>query len=246
MPERPCDSCHMKWRAAWLLVLAIVAACSQDRSPGTTDSNASLDASFVDTFDRADTARGTLGEGWDLRGPYSGSFPLPPAGDGFISNGTYTYAGDDVVYAARKFRGTVRRIGTIGRFRRIREGDVETTLTIALTSNNYLVSDMVHLSVNRGVWELTVRRGAGFEPVSRGNFSPPLALDQDYVVELEVSGGNVTVRVPGREITSAANTTNLLGEWAFWEEYVAEPPAGVVFDFDAVWADEEHAGGPMP
>lgn len=71
-------------------------------------------ADFVDHFDRPDTTQG-LGDGWMLRGPYAGSFPMPPATDGFLKDGRYTYAGNAVVYAAREFPDTVRRVAAIAR-----------------------------------------------------------------------------------------------------------------------------------
>ena len=74
-------------------------------------------ASFVDNFDRPDTVLG-LGEGWDMRGPDADkSLPVPAATDGFISNGSYTSAGDRIVYAVRQFRSTVQRMGAVGRWR---------------------------------------------------------------------------------------------------------------------------------
>lgn len=195
-------------------------------------------ASFVDTFDRPDTVLG-LGEGWDLRGPYADGFPLPAATDGFISNGSYTYAGDSIVYAVRQFSSTVQRMGTVGRWRKTGDG-AETTLAMAITANDQLITDVVHFTANRSDWELTVSRGSGsFEPVARGLFSPMLTLDSDYQFEFEATDDTLTVRVPGNEVTINVSTDGLLGDRAFWEEYPSGTPAGVVFDFDTVWAAED-------
>jgi hypothetical protein len=197
-----------------------------------------MHASFVDKFDRPDTELG-LGAGWDMRGGYVDGFPLPPATDGFIRDERYTYSGNSVVYAVRQMRGTVKKMGTVGSWRRVAAGDGETTMTMAITPNDMLVSDMVHFSVNRSVWELTVRRGAGFEPVAEGKFSPTLALDRDYRFDLEVSGDSVTVRVPGEQITTDVDTTSLVGDRVFWEQYPSPVPSVVVFDYDTVWAVED-------
>lgn len=112
-------------------------------------------------------------------------------------------------------------------------------MTMAITPNDKLVSDMVHFSVNRSVWELTVRRGAGFEPVAEGKFAPVLALDRAYRFDLEVSNNSVTVRVPGEQMTAEVDTTGLLGDRVFWEQYPSPVPSVVVFDYDTVWAVED-------
>lgn len=227
--------------STWLctaILLSCLTSCSAE-SPTTPG----VEASFVDDFERADTDFG-LGDGWDLRGPYVDGFPLPRATDGFIRDGSYTYAGNDVVYAVRQLRGTVRSVGTVGCWRPVRGGG-ETTMTMAITANDKVVSDMVHFSVNRGTWELTVRRGQGFEPVASGVFRPALELNVDYQFELSASNDAVSVKIPGDEVTTAVDTAGVLGDRAFWEEYSGEMPAGVVFDFHTVWAVEEgqHVSG---
>jgi hypothetical protein len=193
--------------------------------------------SFVDLFDRPDTALG-LGEGWDMRGDDNGS-TMPAATDGFIRDGHYTYAGASVVYAARQFRGSVRGMGTVGRFRKIGAGP-ETSLSMATSPNGELTTDMVQFTANPLGWELRLRRAnAGLEPVMKGKFLPNLKLDVDYQFEFEVTDDTVTVRIPGAEVTRNSSTAGLLGDRAFWQEYVRGPPAGVVFDFDSVWAVED-------
>jgi hypothetical protein len=215
---------------------------SQLPSPPVASSAAlqakSIQASFVDYFDRPATALG-LGEGWDMRGRIVGSYPmpLPVATDGFIKDGSYAYAGDSVVYAVRQFDGPVQRMGTLGRFAKTRSGE-ETTLAMAITPNDKIITDMVHFAANRGVWKLTVRRANGaFEPIADGKFTPILKLDTDYQFAIEAINGTLTAQVPGAEVTKSVDTTSLVGNRAFWEEYpTSTRPAGVVFDFDTVWA----------
>lgn len=202
----------------------------------TSEGTTRIEASFVDYFDRPDSEYG-LGDGWDLRGPYVDRFPLPAATDGFLRDGFFTYRGDDVVYAVRQFRSTVLRMGATGRWRALRDG-AETTMTMALTANDKIVSDMVHLTVTRQKWNLTVRRGADFEPVANGVFLPELNTAEPYLFELAAADDSVTVRVPGAVVTTPVDTTGLLGDRAFWEEFPMESPSGTVFDFDTVWAAE--------
>lgn len=190
-------------------------------------------ARFVDTFDRPNSTLG-LGEGWDMRAAYAGSFPLPAATDGFIKEGNYTYAGDSVVYAVRHLPGIVKRMSAVGRFRATGPG-AETSLAMAITANDLLVSDMVHFAANRSIWSLTVRRAGGpFEPVASGKFSPILKLDHHYKFEIEATDESVTTRVPDAEVTKDVSTAGLLGDRAFWEEFPNGSPVGVVFDFDTV------------
>ena len=192
----------------------------------------------MDNFDRPDTELG-LGEGWDMRGYDALSPSVPGATDGFIRNGRYTYAGESLVYAVRQFGGTVQRMGAIGRWRKTGDG-AETALALAITANDQLTTDMVQFTANRSDWEVTVRRGGGpVEPVAKGLFSPTLKLDSNYQFELEASSGALTVRAPGNEVTINVSTDGLLGNRAFWEESPIGTPAGVVFDFDTVWAAEE-------
>jgi hypothetical protein len=236
----------MRGRALAVVLLMSVAACSHEppvyestytSPPSTpvvsTPAAAPIEASFVDTFDRPD---GELGEGWDLR-TYIDSFPMPPASDGFIRGGAYTYAGNQVVYAARQFPGTVRRMGTIGRWRQIRGAGEETGIAMAISPNDQLITHMVHFAATRSVWNLTVRRGAGFEPVAEGKFTPTLELGRDYEFEISATDTAVTVRVPGDEVTTDVPVADLLGDRAFWEEYAKPTPASTTFDFDTVWAD---------
>jgi hypothetical protein len=220
-------------RCSIAVVLVFLVSCQQ---PPAYVSHFVPPTTFVDTFNRPNTELG-LGNGWDTR-TYVDDFPLPAATDGFIRDGTYSYAGDSVVYAARQFRGTVKRMGSVGSWKQTRGGG-ETTLAMAITSNDALITHMVHFAANRSVWELTVRRGGAFEPVASGRFSPTLALDHGYQFEIEAADNSVTVRVPGSEVTKNVPTDGLLGDRAFWEEYAKPMPAGVVFDFDAVWAAEE-------
>ena len=198
---------------------------SLDVSEGGSDPAAEPLVSFVDRFDRLDTKFG-IGEGWDLIGP------------GFIKDRAFTYAGDSTVYAARQFRGVVQRIGTVGQWRRLRDGEIGTTLAMAIAPNN-LPSALIRFTADRVGWALTPRRGfVDLEPVAEGRFSPPLTLNTDFVFEVEAVDNSVTGRVPGEEVTMNIDLAGLVGDNAVWEESPIATPADVVFDFRAVWAAE--------
>lgn len=260
--ERPVSTRRTRWLyaagvklirlagAALLLISAV--ACTRESPPDecratvppsaittTSESAPAIVASWCDTFDRPDTQLG-LGDGWDMRAGYVDRFPMPAATDGFLRGGAFTYAGDSTVYGARQFRGTVREMGTTGRWRQIRDGKADTTIAMAITPNDRLVTEMVHFAANRSVWELTVRRGGPFEPVAKGSFNPPLSLDREYTFAIAVTDDAVTVTIPdGEPTTHPVDTAGLLGDRAFWEEYIKPPPASTTFDFDTVWAVED-------
>jgi hypothetical protein len=174
-----------------------------------------------------------------MRRSAKNAFPPAPASDGFLADGHYTYAGASAVYAVRQFRGTVRGVGAIGRFRSVRFG-AETALAMAITPNDKLTDDMLLFTAKRSGWDLVVRRAGGaYEPVAEGQFTPKLALNRNYQFDFEATGDTVTVTVPGSEVTKTVATAGLLGDRGFWEEYPTRIPAGDVFDFDTVWALED-------
>lgn len=201
-------------------------------------------ASFADDFQRPDTTLG-LGDGWDMRGDYDESSygqsnPIMPAAtDGFIKDGHYTYSGASTVFAAQQLRGTVRALGTVGRFRRIGAGD-ETAFAMAISANGQLIFDMVIFSATSLSWQLRLRRDRGdYQPVMSGIFEPKLETNVNYQFEFNVIGDTITVRVPGAEVTRDAPVSGLVGDRVFWQEAIQSPPSGVVFDFDTVWAAED-------
>ena len=105
-------------------------------------------ASFVDNFDRPDTVLG-LGEGWDMRGPDADyGLPVPAATDGFISNGSYTCGWRQNRLRRTAIQQTVQRMGAVGRWRKTGDG-AETTLAMAITANDLLVTDRVKITANR-------------------------------------------------------------------------------------------------
>lgn len=238
----------MRRLALLLATVALIAGCQSappeyvshytEPAPTTPMAALPLQASWLDDFNRPDTPG--LGEGWDMRGRNQIG-GLPPATDGFIKDGHYTYAGDSIVYAVRQFGARVRSVGTVGRWVQNRPGG-ETTLAMAITSNDQIIADMVHFTATRQEWGMSVKRGGGrLEYMATGKFTPPLELDRDYRFVIEATATSVTVSVPGAEVTKPVDTAGLLGDRTFWEEFAKpeELPAGVVFDFDTVWAVED-------
>lgn len=166
--------------------------------------------------------------------------PMPPATDGFIKDGNFTYSGTSGVYAARLLRGAVRSVGAAGSFRSLRPGYKQSALSISITANDRLVTDMVTLSATRDGWNMKMRR-AGDAPVilAQGGFSPRLELGRKYQFELDATADSLTAQVPGAEITKKVSTAGALGNYVTFQEHAVRTPASDVFDFDTSWAVED-------
>ena len=197
-----------------------------------------LEASWVDTFDRPDSEPGVL-DGYQLvQRLYE---PRLPATDGFLRDGAFTYSGEDqVVYAVREFPDTVRSVGADGAWREERPGDTDTVIALVISGNDRWITDMLHFVADRETWSLTIRRDNGpFEPVVHGAFPAPLKIGQPYTFRLDATDKTATVTVPGKKLTADIDTTGVLGNVAFWEQF-AKPeqfPVSTVFDYTKVWAN---------
>ncbi len=213
---------------------------SQSALPGqpALDSSPSQ-ASFVDEFNRPNTTSG-LGDGWELRGMPQNGAPLLPATDGYIKDGSFTYAGKGDAIAVRQFRGALRSIGAEGRFSRINPTRPDTTMMIGTGGDNDLETDIVVFLANRTSWELRSRLVKGtLKTVAAGNFAHPLELDHPYKFILSCTGDHVTVEAPGLTISKPLPRPITPGVYGFWRESPNRIPAGEVFDFDKVWALED-------
>lgn len=205
----------------------------------TTDSSPDA-ASFIDEFDRADTATG-LGDGWDMRGaPTDDDSPLPQATDGFIKDGHFTYAGTSDVYAIRQFRAAVSTVGAEGQFRRSKAAGGVTAFSMGTAGDGNLETDVVMFSASRTFWDLKVKLAkGGLETIATGQFAPPLGLDRNYRFTLQRAGNTVRVGGPGVNITKPLASQVTLGSYGFWREYPSRTPAGEFFDYDKVWSVED-------
>ncbi|MDG4663618.1 hypothetical protein [Mycobacterium sp. 236(2023)] len=197
-------------------------------------------ASFVDDFERPDTDQG-LDEDWELQAAPAGK-PLAPVSRGaLIRDGHYVSSDDSNTYAVQILRGTVRRIGAEGRWTRVGEGGDE-TLIMGIAADGSLDQNQVQLTASPTTWEVRrFRDSATPQPVARGTFNPPLAVNGTYRFEMDVEDGSVTVRVPGVEEEVRLGTVGLLSEHAYWQHFSppAEVPIGNKFCIDTVWAAEE-------
>ena len=242
-----------KWLGAAAVIAIALTGCTHSPPPyapyytpplATTPSPPRLPpgASFVDMFDRPDTASG-LGEGWDMREADDGNPLLPPTADGFISDGHFISSSNRSIYAARTFRSVVRRVGAEGRWMPMgigNEGTRDEKLVMAITANDRLKSDVLQFATTPTGWEVSTRRGGGkFRREMSGTFIPPLERDREYRFEMDAMDSSVTVKMPGVERKGNVGTIGLLSDRAYWQLAPAEPPNGGTFAFNMVWAAEQ-------
>jgi hypothetical protein len=208
-------------------------------SVSTTPDSIPIEASFIDDFDRPDTT-GQLDNGWQLRGAPIGDSPLPPATDGYLRDGHFTYDGKSDVMALRQFRAPVRTIGAEGTFRRSNDANSDTSMAIGMAGDVNVADNVVLLVADRTTWQVKSRLANGrFKTVATGGFAPPLERDRPYRFALSCTGDHVSVAGPGLSISKPLVVPIPLGAFGFWREYPTRTPAGEVFDFDKVWALED-------
>ena len=208
-------------------------------SGSKTPDSVPIEASFIDDFGRPDTT-GQLDNGWQLRGAPIGDSPLPPATDGYLRDGHFTYGGNSDVMALRQFRAPVRTIGAEGVFRRSNDASSDTSMTIGMAGDANIADNVVLLVADRTTWQVKGRLANGrFKTVATGGFAPPLERDRPYRFALSCTGDQVNVLGPGLSISKPLAVPIPLGTFGFWREYPTRTPAGEVFDFDKVWALED-------
>jgi hypothetical protein len=200
------------------------------------------EASFVDDFDRPDTALG-LNQDWDMRTAQSGEGTLRPATDGFIKDGHFTYAGKSDVIAIRQFRAPILTIGAEGQFIRRGSSTAETIMMFGTAEDNNLQKNMVVFTSSRTAWGVHLRNqiaNSKLKAIASGQFARPLELGRNYTFVLSISGNNVRIAGPGLDVSRPLPPTLLPSNaFGFWREYPDRPSAGGIFDFDRVWALED-------
>lgn len=125
---------------------------------------------FSDDFERADTTDGNIGNGWVLKAPYAGSYPLQASPYGRITSGRFVADAGEIVYAQRNATTTVRRIRAVASWvvnPAFNPGNTVTgaaTIALLVSGDANLVNDMgLHATVARagnGVFQKRVAGGA--------------------------------------------------------------------------------------
>lgn len=195
-------------------------------------------ASFIDNFDRPDTPLG-LGEGWDMRSAPSNGYPLPPAADGFIKDNYFGYAGKDDVHAIREFRGELKTVGGVGRFRVTGLGGL-TMFSMGISAADDLSANVVGFVSSRSFWALKIRAANGVDQtVATDKYNLPLEPDHDYQFELSTNGTTATIKGPGLDVTKNLSAAIPPGVFGYWRLFPTRAPLGDFFDFKTVWAVED-------
>lgn len=156
---------------------------------------------LADNFERADTADGTIGADWDLRGVYAGSYPLPAATVGRITSGRFVADANQTVYATKQMDRPQRKLTANVSW--VPNGGVTALSTVALiiAPDNKIIDTMLHITVNRGGANIQKRiAGGSFVTLASLTFSPSLTNGGViHPITVEVFGNNsVTLNVSGR------------------------------------------------
>ena len=210
------------------------------KSIGAAPVSTPAEASFIDEFDRPDTKNG-LGEGWDLRHTPRGDVAsLPPATDGYIAGGHFTYAGTSDVIAIRQFRAPVLAIGAEGQFSRRGNSTSESTIMMGIAGDENLKTDVVMFAASRTDWGLQSQNAnSRLKIIATGQFSRPLELGRSYRFVLSCTGSQVSITGPGIDESRSLPMPVSPGVYGFWREDPSRTPASGIFDFDKVWALED-------
>jgi hypothetical protein len=159
---------------------------------------------MYDDFNRSDTLSGSLGyaesgQKWDLRGPYSGGV-LPPTTYGQIKNGEFVADPASVaVYAVQQLTNTPTLIGGTVSWTQS-SGSVGSSFAMVMSKNNVYVTNMLHFSIGRSGWTLSVSGpGIGsFVTVASGNISPVIPADgSPHTFQLSINGSAATIDIDG-------------------------------------------------
>lgn len=184
---------------------------------------------FFDNFERPDTNDGDLGPEYDLRAPYAGSFPLPRSVHGRIENGMFVAGSGQIVYAARRFNGDVRRISaTVSwvpnpSFNSTAAVTGGATAALLISPNANLVQSITaHVVAHRSGVSFQKRTAEGFVTLG-GIPSERIAVTNDgrpHKVEATVSPtGNWSLSFDGVTVSGSDPDVAKMGQFAAWEIY---------------------------
>ena len=149
----------------------------------------------------ADTSDGDV-PGFDLRGPYAGSYPLPAATKGKISGGKVVAGQGDVVYVTKVFDEPLHYMAAIVSWTDTGGAGAEATAAMFATSDPNVISNMPHHTLDRDTFKVGKRIGGGSIVVDATyNFTPnPAENGTQFPVRHSTSkGGTVTLAVRNSE-----------------------------------------------
>jgi hypothetical protein len=179
---------------------------------------------FEDDFKRSNTAAGVLDAGWVMKGAYAGSFPLPPATDGQISNGLFVDAGGTVVYATRQLPRTPRMLQCTFSWVDLGAGTQFTVLGAIISSSPNYIDTMVHVTATNSQFAIQKRIAGG----AFINLVPPIVphpslaqLKTPHLLTLNLTGQSLRLRIDAAvDVTvSDPDIATAAGPYVAFEHY---------------------------
>lgn len=184
----------------------------------------------------ADTLDGDIGAGWDLRGPYVASYPLPAATKGRISTGKVVADQGDVLYATRVLSSPIHHMETVVSWSDTGGGGAEASFAMFATADPDIINNMPHHTLDRNQMYIGKRENGEFPiPVlATYNFSPNPAEDGTQVQfrhSTTIDGAVVeSIRNSERQTYQAAQFADAgvtpVGTRGVWEIFQSDVAAG--------------------
>jgi hypothetical protein len=156
---------------------------------------------------------------------------------GYIENGAFTSDADQIVYAWCDLGAKARRIGGAIQWRS-GGGANGSTAAFIISSNSDLISNMLHVTVNRSQAKLQKRvSGGAFVDLATISFSPALSLGVAYDVECQITSGKAVLTVNGQSATATdADLESIIGNYVVFECYHPDASMLDLVQFNNVYA----------
>lgn len=178
-----------------------------------------------------------------MRGKYAGSYPLPAATDGKIASTAFTatvgsLSAYNAVYAVQTLASNATRIGGAVRWETTGTGNTDGTFALIISPNDNYISDMLHFTLNRFVWNFDIRQSNGtIENLRTATLATPLSLSTVYRFEMAVSGNTVTITYNGISYSiTDSRISALVGKYCTWEIFYAQATASTTVHVEEAWA----------
>ncbi len=183
----------------------------------------------------ADTLPGDIGTGWDCRGGYVASYPLPTNTKVHISGGKVVTDVGDVCYMTRVFSSPVHYMEQVVSWTDTGGAGIEATGAMFATADPNIISNMPHHTLSRDVTTIGQRiNGGTISTLQALNFTPNPAEDGTQFPwrHSTTASGTVVeaVRNSERQTYSDASLGDAgatpVGTRAVWEIYQPDAAAG--------------------
>lgn len=171
---------------------------------------------FIDSFRRADTAAGSIGAGWTVKGPYAGGYPLPAGTDGEINSMGVECPAGVTTYFTRTLPATPKQLQAKVSWLDLANGQTGyQTFAMICTASANLIDDMgLHITLAHTTLRVQERiaGGAFVDLFAAVDIQPRLSLaDGENILTVEIDAANNAGVVHLNERTYEFSSPNLSG-----------------------------------